>query len=266
MTRLVKRLALPPRLLIPAGFGLAFLALPFSAPLTAQEDELEPLRAVWRAGDYRAALGPLKDLRIQLGESANFELDYMIGTALCKLSEYHTRGCEYFRSMEKVYDLSQRQVVDGESLDAGPSEQDCCKAEAGARVLFDLALPRRRNAILDDIPASIQSQKKKVLHKASGAFYPFTGTYEMVHDGSRGTLSIRGPNAEYVGSDGNAHRVEVRISDYHIMFFIMGLGGENAEGTGGQKFDGYMMTQTRDAIAGLTWWKGSTFGFYAVKK
>ena len=33
-----------------------------------------------------------------------------------------------------------------------------------------------------------------------------------------------------------------------------------------QRFDGYMMTQTRNAIAGVTWWNGMVFGFYATNK
>jgi len=33
-----------------------------------------------------------------------------------------------------------------------------------------------------------------------------------------------------------------------------------------QRFDGYMMTQTRNAIAGVTWWNGIPFGFYTTNK
>lgn len=32
-----------------------------------------------------------------------------------------------------------------------------------------------------------------------------------------------------------------------------------------QRFEGYFMTKTKDAMAGITWWENIPFGFYAVK-
>ena len=88
----------------------------------------------------------------------------------------------------------------------------------------------------------------------------------MSDDGWRGRLILRGSAGQYTASDGKPFDVKVAyISENRILFYILKLGDENADGTGGQKFDGYLMTQTRDAIAGTTWWSGRAFGFYAIK-
>ena len=91
------------------------------------------------------------------------------------------------------------------------------------------------------------------------------GRYSMVHDGWRGTLDLSPKGSTYTSSDNKRFNVLVEGQGYHVIFYVTALGGQNADGKGGQKFDGYLMTQTRDAIAGLTWWEGQPFGFFARK-
>ncbi|NJM70715.1 MAG: hypothetical protein HC862_11065 [Scytonema sp. RU_4_4] len=104
----------------------------------------------------------------------------------------------------------------------------------------------------------------------------FHGNYSMSHDGWKGNLTLFNSSdpefrcnplcGMYTDSGGRNYLVKVsNIQGYKITFYVIGIGDENAEGTGGQKFEGYLMTQTKDAIAGNTWWHSRPFGFYAVK-
>jgi len=100
----------------------------------------------------------------------------------------------------------------------------------------------------------------------------FAGTYSMSHDGWRGTLYLGDGRADcsqplcqsaYTDSNGRKYPVRVTTSSNQITFYVVGLGGQRPIG---QRFVGHLMTQTRDAIAGTTWWEGQPFGFYAVKR
>lgn len=114
----------------------------------------------------------------------------------------------------------------------------------------------------------------------------FVGLYRQNHDGWQGRLELWAladdyieqlPNVggRYTGSDGRPHSVRgyVRTWSYplpeanwpdHMMRFYVNF-PDTATPDDDQRFEGYLFTQTRDAMAGLTWWNNIPFGFYATK-
>lgn len=110
--------------------------------------------------------------------------------------------------------------------------------------------------------------------------------YKIVWDGWKGKLLLS-PNTgkSYLEKDGKKHKVR-----YHILLDsqipVDGMKGPGYKGKAAnlkyrivfwvdfsdtpdnlrddQRFDGYLMTKTKDDIAGITWWNNIPFGFYAI--
>ncbi|MFA5674128.1 MAG: hypothetical protein WC116_09085 [Thermovirgaceae bacterium] len=51
----------------------------------------------------------------------------------------------------------------------------------------------------------------------------------------------------------------------HRIIFWVDFNRTPGDTSDDQRFEGYFMTQTKDAMAGITWWDNIPFGFYAVK-
>ena len=97
------------------------------------------------------------------------------------------------------------------------------------------------------------------------------GTYQMNHDGWRGTLVIFEPKCpapalcsyavSYIDDKGVSNTGTIEAIDQqgqHMVFYLNFPGNK-------QKFDGYIFSWDKNKMAGTTYWHGRTFGFYAVK-
>ena len=119
------------------------------------------------------------------------------------------------------------------------------------------------------------------------------GTWDMVHDGWRGTLVINPPGQVLNGDeDGCTYRSYVIDGTYttgsgdqfamrgtfggkdpsrrageacpqseHLISFTIDFSGEPP-----QPFTGYLFTRQSTGMGGQTWWQGIPFGWYAIKR
>ena len=241
----------------------------------SQAQDLNSLKNAFRRGPDETLLQGLVAYRDTIPDNSSFEVDYMIAVTLGDLPAFKDTACDYFKAVQFYHQTPY--YFDSRPVNLAPYFQRYCPPpppqQPGVRTAFDLKVPVR-GAALNEVKRRLARTKKPVgrgLDPAVAAavvrIAPTDGIYSMVHDGWKGELTLQGSGGTYIGGDGKKLPVKViSLSGYHLIFVVVGLGGENADGLGGQKFDGYQMTQTHDAIAGVTWWQGQPFGFYAVKR
>ncbi len=100
------------------------------------------------------------------------------------------------------------------------------------------------------------------------------GTYAMNHDGWRGTLTIAQGKADcaspawcalvlrYVDADGNARRGLIERMDERRQQMTFTISFPRHR----QRFDAYLFGREPGKMAGVTFWQGKTFGFFAERK
>jgi hypothetical protein len=109
---------------------------------------------------------------------------------------------------------------------------------------------------------------------ADAQIHEWIGDYNMNHDGLVGTLKISDSKVDcttsqwchlvlsYTDSNGNRYNGSIQSIDdrwQHMVFFVSFPQNQ-------QKFDAYLFSWDKSKVAGLTYWGGRTFGFYALKK
>lgn len=82
------------------------------------------------------------------------------------------------------------------------------------------------------------------------------GTYKQVR------YSLYNPQDNVSGYVGPGYRGIATTATYRIVFWV-DFNNTPSNPNDDQRFDGYVMTQTRNAMAGITWWNNQPFGFYA---
>ena len=99
------------------------------------------------------------------------------------------------------------------------------------------------------------------------------GRYSMDHDGFVGTLSIQDSKQDcaapawchlvlrYTDAKGQTWSGEVAVIDQKFQHMAFYINFPNNR----QKFDGYLFSWDKTKMAGITYWGGRSFGFYALK-
>lgn len=255
--------------------------------LLAQPD-LSHFKQLFLANDYDGLFDPLLRYVSSLNGRSSFEADYMMGVTLCNAG-YEKDGRAYLLQTENKFPapsqifnghkVSLQNAIDNCTLTAGVATGGPQPSGPGVQAIMKQTVDWRTQPQILNSVRTEQSRKQLVLNRQGTLSRAATvspaimsanihdGAYSIVHDGWKGQLILKGAAGEYI--DGSGKRFPVRVQfvpDHKVVFYVVGLGGENANGMGGQKFEGYFFTQTKDGMAGTTWWQNQPFGFYAVRK
>jgi hypothetical protein len=102
---------------------LGFFILAALSPARGQ-DQLAAFKAEWRAQRYKEVLRPLLDYRDSFGDGGNFEVDYMIGTAMCHLPDFTQEGIGYLQALPTAYGNDLR--FDGRAVNIRSTVNEAC--------------------------------------------------------------------------------------------------------------------------------------------
>jgi hypothetical protein len=108
---------------------------------------------------------------------------------------------------------------------------------------------------------------------ADAQVHEWIGTWNMNHDGFKGTLIISDSKMDcasppwcalvlkYVDSKGKqwSGKIDKIDQKFQHMTFHINFPGNN------QKFDAYLFSWDKNKMAGITYWGGRTFGLFATK-
>jgi hypothetical protein len=104
----------------------------------------------------------------------------------------------------------------------------------------------------------------------ANATYGGTGTLSVVTPNVTNTYNLRyqimaNPQDSIVGQQGPGFLGTSSSLQHRIVFWV-DFNNTPANESDDQRFDGYLMTRNRNAMAGVTWWNNVPFGFYATNK
>jgi PAN domain len=91
---------------------------------TEGQDQVSNLKTDWRAQRFSKVLRPLLEYRDSLGAGGDFEVDYMIGTSMCHISDFNRDGISYLWTLPAAYPGGL--TFDGRKVSIAKAVNDYC--------------------------------------------------------------------------------------------------------------------------------------------